>query len=187
LRSGSNEYFRPHSPKVCLDAYCNAVLSLVLGNLWLMNVDADQIYETLVLLKVIRSVRSAMTVVCFPRVKLICRSQKAFVFRSGPVINPCDRWIVFNSEITFRMNLRRDFGGPWEEAIFRHSVARVSAPLVIYHVPYEKSWRHRNITQDELILFSKWYSSAAGSTRRQLAILNSGVPDRVCEALSELS
>jgi hypothetical protein len=59
--------------------------------------------------------------------------------------------------------------------------------LMICHFPCEKSWRRWNIAQHELILFSKWYSSAARSTRWSLATLNKGIPDRVWEALSYLS
>jgi hypothetical protein len=184
LRSGSEEYFSSPPPEVRLDTYYSTALSLIPANVWFMKIDADQIYEASILLKVVRSVRSIMTVICFPRLNLMCRSRRAFVFRSSAVVNPCDQWVVFNNGVVFRMNLRRDLGGPWEEAVFLRSTARVSAPLMIYHFPSEKSWRRWNVAQHELILFSEWYSSAERSTRRSL---NRRIPDCVCESLSEPS
>lgn len=147
----STEYLTNTDKNRRLDTYYNAALDVIPNNEWLIKIDADQIYDTEKLAKLLSIPQNDKQVIFFGRLNLHIHEGKLQLIHSPipPFMNPQDHWLIKKRpEMYFELKISQTDSSfeAWELLNYNelkqiYQLTEIDAELVTWHFPYLKGYR----------------------------------------------
>lgn len=174
------------APEDKLAAYYNNVLNRIPEREWLIKIDADQVYDTGKLRKLLYLPANEKEFVTIHRINLHYQGDELYVVKNLPFSDVGDHWLMVKDKLGFVMDMGKDGTGnffAWELLCKggkepHRTLARINTNLLTWHFPCLKG--HRGITPEELTLFTEF--PFAGKTQEQYRYTNDMVDrERILE------
>jgi hypothetical protein len=178
LPPGDPNYETFPPPGRRLDFYYNYVLSFVPRNCWLVKLDGDVIYDTKSLQEIISGRGDHRRMICFARLHVWCISHQAFILKKNPIINPCDHFMIFNDELSFRLS-RDPIHGFMEQLSFPWNTKFRWVRAVMLHFAAEKKWKRWRPPLEDVIAMNE--SLIKLSKKCTEVTCNAQQANRLCE------
>ena len=124
-----------------LHSYYNAAFRLIPKNQWVIKIDCDHVYITEKLKKTFYLPQNENDCVAYSRLNLHIHNGKVYVL-DEPFVEPMDHWLVFNSDMKFRITkgyLNNKFFAYEIPTIYQRNI--IYTELTNYHFPFMKKHR----------------------------------------------
>ncbi|AIL33182.1 hypothetical protein [Basilea psittacipulmonis] len=150
IPAGSREYLTNTERERHLDTYYNAALDQIPNGEWMIKIDADQIYDTEKLARLLSMVDERQ-IVSIARMNLNVVEGKLHLYAQTPYVDPCDHWLLKKvSELRFKMYITDADDSNFEAYELlefpqsfckKYGLQIVHTQLITWHFPLLK--RHR--------------------------------------------
>ncbi|OHT07440.1 hypothetical protein TRFO_24331 [Tritrichomonas foetus] len=135
-----------------LDYFYNFALSKIPKNAWFIKLDADNIYSSESLLKVMSIPKNDNELICLPYLNMYCNittKTPFFLYHDGIVKNVCDHWLLKNVGCYFEIGNKADNSSA-ELLITRRGIKKIRGNVQALHFPFQKSRRASLLKKERL-------------------------------------
>lgn len=152
IQQNSREYLSNTERERHLDSYYNVALRVIPDGEWLIKIDADQIYDTHKLEKLLRLPQHDREVVFLSRLNLDIKDGELYLLADEdfpPFLSHYDHWLVKKRpEMKFTMKMGEDNGKFYAWEFFnlafitqKYQLIHIDTDLVTWHFPLLKYYR----------------------------------------------